>query len=185
METRDPNVSQPGPVPPFSAPGAATGATTYAKADLGRRFGAALIDGIIASVVAYVLGIGGTFLYGIGQFVGGAYMLVRDGLEYDFMDRRSIGKKLMKLRPIRLDGGSMDINASIRRNWPLALGYFLGGLVALAMGAGLWGAGGSLAMLAWVGWLLGLVEAVLVLTDKDGRRLGDKQANTQVINSEA
>ncbi|HLT48376.1 MAG TPA: RDD family protein [Rubricoccaceae bacterium] len=188
METHDPNAPRPVPPapPPAGAPlGTAAGTTSYVKADPAKRFVAALIDFVIAWVVALILSMGGSLFYGIGQFVAGAYLLVRDGLEYDFMDRRSVGKKIMKLRPVHLDGGVMDVNTSARRNWPLALGYFLGGLVALAMGAGMWTATGSLAMLAWLGWLLVLVEGILVLTDKEGRRIGDKQANTQVIESEA
>jgi uncharacterized RDD family membrane protein YckC len=54
--------------------------------------------------------------------VGIAYALLRDGLTYDFMDGRSIGKKLMKLRPVRHDGSPMDMATSARRNWPLAFG---------------------------------------------------------------
>ena len=33
------------------------------------------------------------------------YILTRDGFEYDFMKYRSIGKQLMKLRPVIVDGG--------------------------------------------------------------------------------
>jgi uncharacterized RDD family membrane protein YckC len=167
--------------PPAST-GAAVGTTPYAKADLGKRFGALLIDGLLAGVVAWILGMGGIRLYGLGLLLAAAYYLVRDGLEYDFMDRRSIGKKLLKLRPVRLDGGAMDLETSVRRNWPLALGTGVYGLSFLVGG---WGGFFLLNALAGLAGLLTLVEAVLVLTDKDGRRLGDKQANTQVINSEA
>lgn len=106
----------------------------------------------------------------VGALAGAAYMLVRDGLEVDFMDRRSLGKKVMKLRPVRLDGQPMDIGASAKRNIPFAigpvimiipiLGWILGPIVALA---------------------IGIIEIVLVLTDAEGRRLGDKWAETKVI----
>ena len=108
-------------------------------------------------------------------------MLLRDGLAYDFMDGRSIGKKVMKLRPVRLDGRPMDIETSIRRNWPLALGNVVGGVIYLIFG---W-AGVFATPLIMIASLVGLVEAILVLTDKDGRRFGDKFANTQVIDAGA
>jgi uncharacterized RDD family membrane protein YckC len=78
------------------------------------RILATFIDVVIVAVVGLVPLVGG--------LVGVAYILVRDGLAFDFMDGRSIGKKLMKLRPVRLDGQPMDVHTSIRRNWPLAFG---------------------------------------------------------------
>lgn len=135
--------------------------TTYdvsRRADLVKRFLAALIDGIIAGVLSVVPL--------IGTLVGAAYILVRDGLELSFMDRRSIGKKLMKLRAVNLDGTPMDLNLSIRRNWPLVLGT-LGTYLSISLGAVL--------------GLIGLVEAILVLTDAKGRRIGDKVGNTMVV----
>ena len=75
-----------------------------------------------------------------------------------------------------LDGSPMDITASVKRNWMFALG----GVVQLM----LW--------IPFIGWLLvipvalvafaiGIVELFLVITDPEGRRLGDKIANTKVI----
>jgi uncharacterized RDD family membrane protein YckC len=138
------------------------------KADLTKRFLAALIDGGLSFVVGFVPVIGG--------LVAAAYMLLRDGLELEFMDRRSIGKKVMKLRPVRLDGQPMDLVASAKRNWMFALG----GIISLLM------------FIPFLGWLLmipvalaalalGIIELVLVITDAQGRRLGDKIAATQVI----
>ena len=138
------------------------------KADLGKRFVAAIIDAVVVVVVGFVPYIGG--------FVAAAYWLLRDGLEFEFMDNRSIGKKLMKLRPVTLDGSPMDMLASAKRNWMFALG----GLIQILL------------FIPILGWLLiipvglaamalGIVELVLVITDKEGRRLGDKIANTKVI----
>ncbi len=132
------------------------------KAGLLKRFLASLIDGIIAGVISALLGI-------VGTLAGAAYILVRDGLDLGFMDGRSIGKKLMKLRPVSLDGAPMDLNLSIRRNWPLVLGS-IGSLFSISLGAIL--------------GLVGLVEAILVLVDDKGRRFGDKFSNTQVIEVE-
>ena len=156
-------------VPPTAAP-------TPVKTDLGKRFIAVLIDGIPPIVVAVVFGlipfIGGI----IGGLLAGGWWLVRDGLDLEFADKRSPGKKLMKLRPVRLDGQPMDMATSIKRNLPIAIycvGYFLwivpilGHLVSIPI--------------FLIGGLINLVEAVLVITDGEGRRWGDKMAGTKVI----
>lgn len=151
------------PVTPTPAPAPVGG-----KPDPLTRFLAYLIDAVIVGVVGMVPIIGG--------LVGIAYVLVRDGLDYDFMDRRSIGKKVMKLRPIRVDGLPMDVNTSIQRNWPLAF-------ASLAQ---------ALAFVPVLGWLLApfvvlgglillLFEAYKVVTDPDGRRWGDTLAGTKVV----
>ena len=97
----------PNPIPVSSGP-------VGGKPDTVARFLAFLIDAVAVAAVGLVPVIGG--------LVGIAYVLTRDGLAFDFMDGRSIGKKLMKLRPVRLDGQPMDLNTSVMRNWPLSLG---------------------------------------------------------------
>lgn len=97
----------PGPAPVSSGP-------IGGKPDTVARFLAFLIDAVAVAVIGLVPVIGG--------LVGIAYVLARDGLAFEFMDGRSIGKKLMKLRPVRLDGLPMDLPTSFRRNWPLSLG---------------------------------------------------------------
>ncbi|NWF99581.1 MAG: RDD family protein [Thermoanaerobaculaceae bacterium] len=151
-------------------------APSAGKADAGKRIVAALIDAIPAIIVGFVLGlipfIGGL----IGGLLAGAWWLVRDGLELEFADKRSPGKKIMKLRPVRLDGQPMTMEVSIKRNLPLAVycvGYLfwvipvLGWLVSLPIFA--------------IGAIVSLIEAVLALTDPEGRRMGDKYAGTKVI----
>ena len=99
--------------------------------------------------------------------------MTRDGLPLEFMNGRSLGKKFMKLRPTRLDGNPMDLEASIKRNWMFGVSYF-----------------GSVSFLGLIGSLIGLVASVVilyecykVLTDKEGRRWGDELAGTHVIES--
>jgi len=150
-----------GAMPPPPPPAAA-------KADLTKRFIAALIDGLLAGGVSMVPVIGG--------IVGAAYILLRDGLTIDFMDRRSIGKKLLKLRPVRADGQPMDPEASIKRNITLCIG---------AVGAIFW----IIPILGWiiaillglVGLVVAVIEMVLVLTDPQGMRIGDKLAGTKIV----
>lgn len=149
----------------------APAATAATKADLGKRTVAFLIDWVIGAVIGMLVPV-------IGWLLSSAYWLVRDGLDVDFMKGRSLGKKVMKLRPVRLDGGPMNLETSVRRNWPLAVG----GLAAL------------LANLPVLGWLLALpivliataifvIEVVLVLTDAEGRRLGDRTGPTKIVES--
>lgn len=141
------------------------------KPDVGKRVIAFIID----LVVAMILGI----IPFIGSLLGAVYMLVRDGLDIDFMKRRSLGKKLMGLRPVRLDGQPMDIMTSIMRNWPLALGS-LASSITYAPFLGLLGL--SL-LISLVGFVLLLVEIYYVLTSADGRRWGDRLAQTKVVES--
>lgn len=138
------------------------------KADLGKRFIAAIIDGLLAAGVSFIPVVGG--------IIGGLYVLLRDGLDLEFMDRRSIGKKLMKLRPIRLNGQPMDPMSSVKRNLPLAVSEvgsvflvipILGWIVAIFFGL--------------IGLVIGIIELILVLTDPEGRRMGDKLAGTKVV----
>jgi uncharacterized RDD family membrane protein YckC len=160
------------PAPPLAA---GTG-----KPDSAKRFLALFIDGIIAGVIYGVLSavvsaiapgniitkiwIGAV----VGGLAGGAYMLLRDGLDFDFMKGRSLGKKIIKLRPERLDGGPMDLETSIKRNWTLCLGYL-----------------GAVPVVGWILGLaslgLGIYEIYKVLTDPQGRRWGDELAGTKVV----
>lgn len=143
-------------------------ALSTGKADTGKRIVAAVIDCIVAAILNSVPTIGG--------LVSAAYWLLRDGLDISFMDRRSIGKKVMKLRPIRLDGRPMDIETSARRNWMFALGgvvWFLKYIFILG-----WLLIGPVLLAALA---LGVYELYRVLTDPEGRRLGDAMAGTKVV----
>lgn len=164
----DPAAESPSPEPEPAQ--AATG-----KPDAVKRFLALFIDGIIAGILFWVL-VAFLGIYAgsiLGLIVAGGYMVIRDGLTLEFMNGRSIGKKLMKIRPNRLDGNAMDLEASIKRNWMFGISYF-----------------GSVSFLGIIGSLIGLVAFVVilyecykVLTDTSGRRWGDELAGTQVVDS--
>lgn len=147
-----------------------TPVATAGKADITKRVVAVIIDGAIAGVLGVIPA--------IGPFIGGLYMLLRDGLDFDFMKGRSVGKQLMKLTVVRLDGQPMDINTSIMRNWPLSLGLIVS-ILALIPILG-WLAGIAIGLISAV---LGLIELVLVLSDPEGRRFGDRMAGTVVRES--
>ena len=138
-----------------------------ARPDFAKRAIAVIIDALLAFVVGLVPVIGG--------LAATAYWLVRDGLDVEFMDHRSFGKKVMKLRPVTLDGSPVDIMTSVKRNWMFALGgltqlfafTIIGLVIAIPLGL--------------VAFVIGIIEVVLVLSDVEGRRLGDKLAGTRVI----
>lgn len=166
-----PAAAERAPKPP--PPGASTDAGTVSgtKPDVGKRAIAFVID----LVVAMILGI----IPVIGSLLGAVYMLVRDGLDVDFMKGRSLGKKMMGLRPVRDDGQAMDIMTSIMRNWPLALGS-LASSITYAPFLGLLGL--SL-LISLVGFVVLLAEIYFVTTSSDGRRWGDRLAHTHVVES--
>lgn len=140
----------------------------YPKADLGKRFVAALIDGVIAGILTVVIPI-------LGGLLGAAYTLTKDALMFQLTKdaqwkNRSVGKKVMGLQVVNLGSGDVDMTISLKRNVTLAIGSLLAAIPLL-----------GLLVAPLVGGVLGLIEIVLVLTDAAGRRLGDKWANTQVI----
>jgi uncharacterized RDD family membrane protein YckC len=100
-----------------------------------------------------------------GYLAALAYVLVADGL----WGGRSLGKRLLGLRVVRLDGSAAGVRESILRNGPLALGVLLWKLPLL-------------------GWLLAAavfaLETLLMVGSPEGRRLGDELAGTEVLKEE-
>ena len=163
MDAPNPDLTPtPPPAPPPST------APAEGKPDTMTRFIAFLIDAVAVYAVGLVPIIGG--------IVGVAYVLLRDGLDYEFMDKRSIGKKIMKLRPVRLDGKPMDMRTSVMRNLPLTLGSLAQILLFVPI-------------LGWIlvpfvliaGIVVVIIEIVRVFNDPEGRRWGDQLAGTKVI----
>lgn len=138
------------------------------KAELSKRFIAAVIDGVVAAVLSVIPVVGG--------LVAAAYMVVRDGLEVDFMKNRSLGKKVMKLRPLGLDGRPVDLATSVRRNWMFGIGALTGLLIYIPiLGWAL------IPVVGLIGLAIGIYEVYRVVTDPEGRRWGDQLAGTKVI----
>ena len=145
-------------------------ARSTGKPAFNRRFVARIIDRFVAAVPAVLLlvllpGFAGEFL---GALAAAAYILFSDGLDVRFMRRRSLGKRLMELRPVRLDDAPMTPEASARRNWPLAISCF----VVLPFIGVLFSLAGS---------ILVVYETYKVVTDPQGRRWGDELAGTRVV----
>lgn len=130
----------------------------YPKATVLNRFIAKSLDLLI------VLGMGALAPpYG---FWGGLwYLIVADGFA-----GRSIGKRLIGLQTwvpaLRAGAGFKD---SIIRNSPLAVGYLL------------W-------QIPYIGWLgaavILVIEALLVIGNERGLRIGDELAHTQVVDEQ-
>ncbi len=141
------------------------------KVDVTQRLIAALIDGAVAGILT-------TVIPGVGGLLGGLYILLRDGLDVEYLRGRSLGKTLMKLRVVREDGQPMDLGTSVRRNWTLSLGLLITVLALIPILG--WIAGFFLALVIPI---VVIIEAVLVFMDPDGRRFGDRTAGTKVVAS--
>ncbi len=158
---------------PFEAPFAATPEVVPVEnpltaAESFPRFAAMLIDGAAAAFVGLIPLIGG--------LIGAAYLVCRDCLPIDALQGRSLGKKLMGLRPVRIDGAPMDMATSVRRNWMFGFAALVQVLLFIPILGWL-----LMVPVALLSTALGLFEGYKVLTDAEGRRMGDRWADTQVI----
>jgi uncharacterized RDD family membrane protein YckC len=138
------------------------------KVDPQKRLVAIVIDAVIAVAIGMIPWIGG--------LISAAYWVLRDGLDLQFMDRRSVGKKLTKLRPVTMDGEQLDMMGSVRRNWMFGVGGVMQILVYIPILG--WLLMIPVAILAFV---IGIVELYRVIADPEGRRVGDLLADTKVI----
>lgn len=151
-----------------------TATTDYApKADLAKRFLAHLIDSLIAGATGALVGL---LVPTLGGMVGACYYLFRDGMDFEFMDLRSVGKRVMGLRVVRLDGEMMDLETSMRRNWVFALGSLVPSAFFFQSIA---------ALVSIAGTVLFFYEVYRVITNDAGVRWGDELAGTQVIEETA
>jgi len=134
------------------------GAGIYPKAQILNRGIAKLIDLFIVAAASQVM-------VPVGFLGGLAYILIADG----FAGGRSIGKRLIGLQTVLPDRRTAaGFRESIIRNLPFAVAQ-----LAFAVPS--------------VGWLVSVViivfEAVLIIGNEQGRRLGDEVAGTQVLDA--
>ena len=128
----------------------------YPKADVMIRFIAKFIDFLIVGALAQII-------HPVGFFAGMTYLLIADGL----FEGQSVGKRLIGLQTLQIETGTTSsFRESILRNIPFAVGFLLLALPYL----GLLLAGGIVA-----------VEALLVIGNPKGLRVGDEMARTQVV----
>jgi len=134
------------------------GAGIYPKAQVLNRGIAKLID-------LFIVAAAGQVIMPVGFLAGLAYILIADG----FAGGRSIGKRLIGLQTVLPDRReAAGFRESIIRNLPFAVAH-----LALAV--------------PYVGWIVSVAiiafEAVLILGNEQGRRLGDEVAGTQVLDA--
>ncbi len=132
------------------------GAGIYPKAQVLNRGIAKLID-------LFIVAAAGQVIVPVGFLAGLAYILIADG----FAGGRSIGKRLIGLQTVLPDRHeAAGFRESIIRNMPFAVAQ-----LAFAV--------------PYVGWILSVAiiafEAILILGNEQGRRLGDEVAGTQVL----
>lgn len=125
------------------------------KANVLHRFIAKFLDFLMVAAFAKLIP-------PIGFFAGVAYLLIADGL----WEGQSVGKRIIGLQTIKVGGGAGSFQESILRNVPLAMGWIAG-------------------VTPYVGWLLVggvlVLEALLIIGNDRGFRIGDEIAQTQVI----
>lgn len=158
------------PPPPEPPTGAAAPTGDLAKADPVKRVLATVIDMLLASIVGFIPFIGG--------IAGALYILLRDALPVEALEYKSVGKKAMNLDVVSLTNPSerIDYATSARRNWMFAMGPVMLALMYIPI------LGWLLDIILAIGlFILGIMEIVKIFSDEKGHRLGDKMAQTQVI----
>jgi uncharacterized RDD family membrane protein YckC len=130
----------------------------YPKAQVLNRFVAKVIDLLIVAAASRLVP-------PIGVLAGLAYILLADG----FGGGRSVGKRLVGLQTIvprtREPAGFRE---SIIRNLPCGFAQLMF----------------EIPYVGWIGWGAVLsLEALLVIGNEQGRRVGDEIAKTQVLES--
>ena len=155
-----------------------------------RRGAAAFLDALLALTIALVpaalaLPLGAAVqsrVFGLGLLGGTAYLLLRDAIPYAAWGARSLGKRWLGVRPYTVSGGEIDWRTSAKRNATVAAAfgipavtYLLGGFRGLPFGE----------VLLYAALALAVVEAVLVVADREGARIGDRWAGTRVTEARA
>lgn len=133
----------------------------FTKASILKRIGAAVVDGVIAGAASMIPV--------VGWLVAIAYSLAKDGI----FEGASIGKKLLKLKVKTMDGGQADYVVSAKRNAIFAIPNVF--MIIPLLGA---------VIAAPIALIIAVVETVFVFTNPLGRRMGDKFANSVVVDEE-
>ena len=134
------------------------GGGVHPKARVLNRFIAKFVDLIVVAAAGQVVP-------PVGWLAGLAYVLIGDGLT----GGQSLGKRLIGLQTaIPRSREVSGFRESIIRNLPLALAYLL-------------------FPIPYIGWALAtavvLLEALLIIGNEQGLRLGDEIAHTQVLDA--
>lgn len=145
---------------------------TYTVATPAQRIMAGFIDLVVYAIltVTFTLVFGLFGLSQIGELIGLFYLFFRDSL--NALNYQSIGKKIIGLKVIHKDETQVTYLKGFKRNF-----VFLPNLLNLAGISFLYiGSGFTL--------LLALIELFQLFNNDDYQRLGDRFANTMVIQQE-
>jgi uncharacterized RDD family membrane protein YckC len=128
--------------------------------------------GIDLMIYALIRLIAGAILYLIGlsvlaEIIALVYLVFRDSLP--FLQQQSIGKKLMKIRVLHKGSFNIDFFTDIKRNY-----LFLPNLLN-ALGFNFIYISGGITL------ILLIIELYLVLEKENSQRLGDRFADTSVV----
>ncbi|MEN9723850.1 MAG: hypothetical protein RJB38_1836 [Pseudomonadota bacterium] len=129
-----------------------------------QRVAAKAIDMVIVVLVAAF------FWYPIGPFLGFFYSLLGDGFSRLGFQGQSVGKRLMGLRVVRVDGAAVHWRESILRNLPVGVATFFAIIP-------LWG----WVIFVLIGIPLAGMEIFLMFRLEGETRLGDVMADTRVL----
>ncbi|GBE14307.1 MAG TPA: hypothetical protein ENH32_00120 [Proteobacteria bacterium] len=129
------------------------------KASILKRVMARLVDILVAWALAL-------FVPPVGIILGLVYLAVADGLPRG----QSLGKMVFGLEVLMRDGDPCDLKSSVFRNLPFVLMFLLAAIPIL---------GWILLVIAALPLIL--VEIWLVFVDDMGERLGDRIADTHVV----
>lgn len=131
-----------------------------------QRITAGVIDLLVYAVIALVLGVVfGLFgLSGIGEIIALSYLFFRDSLKG--LGHQSVGKKIVGLKVLHKEEVPVSYLDGIRRNF-LFLPNLLGLWIAYTVGG--------------ITLLLILIELYQLYTSDNNQRLGDRFANTIVV----
>ncbi len=145
-------------------------ATGLKKADPIKRIIAFIIDVIVSMIIGLIPVVGG--------IIGALYMLFRDALPIDVLDKKSIGNKLLNLSVIKIEDQEavIDYATSAKRNWMFSLGPVMLFFIYIPILG--WFIDIILAITLFV---LIVIELLKIFLDEKGIRLGDKWAGTMVI----
>lgn len=122
---------------------------------------------MMAFAVDYLISLGLFFIPYAGPYLSFAYMLCRDGIK--FLNYKSIGKKIFKIRVIKGDNLHATLWQSVKRNV-----IFLPNLLLVLPG------NYKYAVLV-INIITFLIEVYLLYTSSDTQRMGDNIADTLVI----
>lgn len=139
---------------------------------------------VVAKVIDILIMVGLATLpiYPVGPLLGFVYSLMADGMSFGPFRGQSVGKRLMKIRVIRIPGEGPiaplpaaspgNYKDSLVRNAPVGVATFFAIIP-------IWG----WLILLLIGLPLMLLEIYLMTSVQAGHRLGDFMAGTEVVES--